>query len=163
MSKNHYKSSQLMLLLLTLCVLCVVFYLQYYERLQPCSLCVMQRCCAGIFVILTILNLCLDSRRWALRLTLLQILTMGLGSLFALRQLWLQALPPGEIAACLPDFSMMIRYFPWQVVLKTMFWGSSTCGEVTWIFWGLSMAAWSLFYFLLNGCFCLWLWICILI
>ncbi len=81
------------------------------------------------------------------RLVMFQLLA-GLGGLyFAGRQIWLQMQGTEELGACLPGFDVLIHYFPWPDIIKAFFIGAADCGEVTWQWLGLSMAAWSFLYF----------------
>ncbi len=72
------------------------------------------------------------------------VATAAVGSLFSMRQLWLQSLPPEEVPACGPGLDYMIEVFPWTEVAKAMAWGSGSCAEVAWRFLGLSIPGWVL-------------------
>ncbi len=70
------------------------------------------------------------------------------GMFFALRQVWIQGLPPDQITVCFPGLRMMIHYLPWRDVLHILLFGAGDCAEVSWSWLGLSMAAWSAVYFI---------------
>jgi disulfide bond formation protein DsbB len=152
-----YQRIQIFCALVTACVLFSSFYFQYVEGLIPCPLCIMQRLC--VFLLLAVTGIGFRTIKPAQVITLLQIFIAAAGLFFALRQLWLQSLPEGQAPACMPGLDILIQYFPWQTVLKTLFWGSGDCAEVSWNLWGLSMSGWSALYFLLmalTGCFLFW-------
>ena len=108
----------------------------------------MQRLCTFLFAIACLLGLCLHTTRRGKSVVVLQILLAVAGLFFAMRQLWLQSLPPDQVPACLPGLDVLIQYFPWHDVLFALFWGTGDCAEVTWTLLGFSMPAWAAFYFL---------------
>lgn len=144
-----YRRVQYFLVLLTVFVLFFSLYAQYVVGLEPCPLCLMQRLC--VFILMAIMGLTLATLKKARIISLCQVFVAGAGLFFALRQLWLQSLPPGAAPACMPGLDILIRYFPWQDVAHALLWGTGDCAEATWSFFGLSMAAWSALYFLLMS------------
>lgn len=146
MTKITYRTVRFFLGLVTLAVLFFSLYSQYALHLQPCPLCLMQRLC--VFLLLGVMGLNLGTLKRAHLLSLLHVLISCAGLFFALRQLWLQSLPAGSAPACMPGLDILIRYFPWQDVARSLLWGSGDCAEHVWSFWGISMAGWSALYFL---------------
>ena len=149
MTKLMYRKVQYFLVLITVFVLFFSLYAQYGLGLQPCPLCLMQRTC--VFVLLGIMGLSLGTLKRARIISLLQAFVACAGLFFALRQLWLQSLPPGSAPACMPGLNILIHYFPWQDVAKALLWGTGDCAEMTWNFLGISMAGWAALYFLLMA------------
>lgn len=145
MTKIQYRAVQYGLVWLTLFVLLFSFYSQYILGLQPCPLCLMQRAC--VFILLVLMSLSLRTLKRARALTLIECFIACAGLFFALRQLWLQSLPEGSAPACMPGLDILIRYFPMKDVLHALLWGSGDCAESVWSFLGLSMAGWSACYF----------------
>lgn len=146
MTKLTYFKIHSLLTVITFVVLFFSLYLQYRLGLQPCPLCLMQRLC--VFLLLGLLGLSFASLRKAHLLSLAQAVISCAGLFFSFRQLWLQSLPPGSAPACMPGLDILIHYFPWQTVLKTLLWGAGDCAEVTWAFLGISIAGWTTLYFL---------------
>ena len=77
-------------------------------------------------------------------------------SLFALagiwisgRQVWLQGLPEDEVPLCGPPLEYIIDVFPFADVINALFMGDGNCAEIPWEFFGLSMAGWSLVWFVI--------------
>lgn len=154
MTKLTYRRIQSFLVLVTLFVLLASFYFQYAAGLQPCPLCLMQRLC--VFLLLIVMGLSLGTMRKAHIISLIHVFIACAGLFFSLRHLWLQSLPPGQAPACMPGLDILIQYFPWQDVAKALFWGAGDCAEATWSMWGISMPGWSALYFLfmaLSGLF----------
>lgn len=157
MRKITYRRIQNFNALTTLFVLFASFYFQYVVGLVPCPLCVMQRVC--LFLLLGIMGLSFYTQRKAHYICLAQVFFASAGLFFALRQLWLQSLPAGNVPACMPGLDILIRYFPLKTVMHSLFWGTGDCAEVNWSFWGISMPGWSALYFLFMvfmGCFLFW-------
>jgi disulfide bond formation protein DsbB len=64
------------------------------------------------------------------------------------RQVWLQGLPEDEVPLCGPPLEYIIDVFPFADVLNALFMGDGNCAEIPWQFLGLSMAGWSLIFFI---------------
>ena len=65
------------------------------------------------------------------------------------RQVWLQGLPEDEVPLCGPPLEYIIDVFPFADVINALFMGDGNCAEIPWEFLGLSMAGWSLVWFLI--------------
>lgn len=155
----RFKLSFIALTWFSLAVLAASFYLEYGLSLQPCPLCLMQR---YLIVLLCLCSFLLS--RWSKTRIVKAVLGLQLflslaGMYFSGRQLWLAALPADQTPACMPSLNVLIHYFPWQDVLKALFFGSGDCGKVEWHFLGISLPLWSLFYFSLVFLVSLWLMI----
>lgn len=148
MTKIIYRRLQILLCFLSLIVLSSSFYFQYIKELEPCPLCLMQRLAVFFLFTLCFVGIGINSQRRGKSLAVLQFIFAAAGLFFASRQLWLQSLPLGQVPACMPGLDILIHYFPWKDVLKTLLWGDGDCAKVTWEWLGLSMPAWSALYFL---------------
>ena len=143
-----YKRWQILLTFLALLVLASSFYFQYVKQLEPCPLCLMQRLCVFLLFMVCFIGVTLRSLKAAKRVVFLQFVFAGLGLFFAFRQLWLQSLPLGQTPACMPGLEVLIHYFPWQEVLRSLFWGTGECAKESWRWLGLTMPAWTAVIFL---------------
>lgn len=126
------------------------YYLEFGQGLEPCPLCIIQR-----VVFLGLALVCLAAtlhgpRRVAVRIYsgLLMVLALG-GSAVAGRQVWLQHLPADQVPACGPGLEYMLEVYPLAEALQMALKGSGDCAEVDWTFLGLSIAEWSLGWFIL--------------
>lgn len=150
--KPVFRQAQAGIFLTTSLVLLTAFYLQYIEALEPCPLCLMQRGMMFGLLFFAFLGCFLKARRGLCVLAGFELVMASGGVFFALRQLWLQSLPVADTGMCLPGVELLIHRLPWHEVLQAFLWGGTTgCGEVSWTFGGLSMAAWSAFYFGVMG------------
>ncbi|KTC85120.1 disulfide bond formation protein B [Legionella brunensis] len=147
MKQLTYKYGQIVLVLFSLFVLASSYYFQYVKGLQPCPLCLMQRLCVFLLLLIGFIGFWSDYLKTSKLLAILQIVAALGGLFFAGRQLWLQSLPSGQAPACMPELDVLLRYFPWRDVLHALFWGAGDCAEVSWKWLGLSMPAWAALYF----------------
>jgi disulfide bond formation protein DsbB len=123
-------------------------WLQYGEGLEPCPLCMFQRV-AVIAVGLTFLVAAIrnPARPGAGVFAFLTLLFAGAGAGFAGRQVWLQALPKDQVPACGAGLNYMMDTLPFLDVFTRVLQGSGECAEKAWVFLGLSIAGWSLVFF----------------
>lgn len=133
-------------------------YLQYFEYQDPCPLCLLQRV---VYMVLMALFLIAalhgPGRVGAMVYGGLLFLVAGGGAAIATRHVWLQHLPRRQIPECGPGLEYMIRKFPLPQALEKILSGGGECAEVGWTFLGLSIAGWSLVWFVLLGLFALYL------
>jgi disulfide bond formation protein DsbB len=64
------------------------------------------------------------------------------GIAVAARHIWIQAQPPGTVAACGADLDYLMEIMPLTEVVSKVLTGSGECGQVDWTFLGLSMPWW---------------------
>lgn len=147
MDKRMIHQVQRVLFISTACVLMFSLYLQYMLAFQPCPLCIMQRIALCVLTLLFLVGSSWRIKKRRLGLLCAQLGCAALGLFFALRQMWLQSLPVEDTGICLPGLDLLIRYLPPREMLRVLFWGERSCGEVTWYGFGLSMATWSAFCF----------------
>jgi protein dithiol:quinone oxidoreductase len=138
-------------------LLAYAYYAQFVLHLEPCPLCIFQR--VGIFSIGVIFMLAAahDPVSWGRRtyaglLVLASFATAGV----AIRQLYIQSLPPGTIPACGASLDFMLKVFPLTDVLVKVLTGSGECAKVEWRFLGLAMPAWVLVAAIVLGAYGLW-------
>ena len=143
----HEKIMQF-IVLVTMLVLGTSFYLQYAHGLEPCPLCLMQRICTLLILIVSLTSLCIHTPARLKPFAITQIIFSVAGLYFAIRHLWIMSLADHDIPACLPGLNVLIHYFPWKDLFHALLWGSSDCTEMTWRFLGLSLPAWAGLYFL---------------
>lgn len=135
-------------------LLAFALYLQYVEHQEPCPLCILQRIAffamMAVFVIAALHG---PRRRAAFVYSTIAFLFAAAGAAVASRQVWLQHLPANQVPACGPGLEYMLEQFPLREVLGKVLAGSGECAEVGWTFLGLSIAGWSLVWFVLLGVF----------
>jgi disulfide bond formation protein DsbB len=84
----------------------------------------------------------------------LVLIGAGFGVAMAARQLWLQSLPAAQIPACGAGFDLLLAQLkahaiPFSQFMTVMLRGSGDCAQVNWRFLGLSMAGWTLIWYVL--------------
>jgi len=131
------------------------YYLQYVQGLDPCPLCQVQRAfyyLAGF----AFLAGAIHGRSITAYGSLAALFALG-GAGVAGRHVWLQYLPPEKVPACGPDLAFMLKNLPLSSALQKLFTGTGECAVVDWKFLGLSIAEWSLAWFLALFAYALWL------
>jgi disulfide bond formation protein DsbB len=138
-------------------VICAVLlgfalYLQYVEQQEPCPLCMLQRVAfLDMMIVFAIAAIHGPARRGAIVYSGLLFVMAAMGAGIAARQVWLQHLPPDKVPACGPGLEYMLEQFPLGEALRTIFTGSGECAEAGWRFLGLTIAGWSLVWFVVLG------------
>jgi protein dithiol:quinone oxidoreductase len=134
------------------------YFLQYAQGLEPCPLCMVQR-----FFFYLVAGVCLVAAIHAPARTgsilygsLAALIALG-GAAAAGRQVWLQHLPADKVPQCGPDLMYMLNNLPLSRTLEKLFYGSGECAKVDWTFLGLSIAEWSLLWFIALVLYALWL------
>lgn len=131
------------------------YYLQYFQGQDPCPLCLVQRgffyAYGGVFLVAALHG------RGALAYSLAGFLAALGGLGVAARHVWLQHLPPEQVPACGPDLFYMLENFPLQRTLQKLLTATGQCAEVKWRFLGLSIAEWSLAWFVALAGYALWI------
>jgi disulfide bond formation protein DsbB len=130
--------------LLSLGLILAALFFQYYQHLNPCPLCILQRVAFIGVALLFLIFLILPVKKWLIRLhAVLMFLMAGSGLAVAIRQIYLQHLPKDQVPGCGPGLNYLIQNLPLNDALLKVFQGSGECAAVDWRFLGLSMAAWS--------------------
>lgn len=134
------------------------YYLQYVTGLEPCPLCIMQRVAfLAVFIITAIAAIHGPAAAGVRIYAGLGLLAAAIGGAIAGRQIWLQHLPPDQVPDCGPGLEYMLEVFPLFDALRMILTGSGECAEIDWTFLGLSIADWSLGWFVVLGLGCLYL------
>jgi len=120
-------------------------YSEHVLGLEPCPLCIFQRVAViavgVLFLAAAAHNPAGKGSIFYGALILIAALT-GIG--IAARHLWIQAQPPGTVAACGAGLDYMMEILPLREVIATVLTGSGECGTVNWQFLGLAMPGWVL-------------------
>ena len=126
------------------------YYLQLVKGIEPCPLCIFQRVAYFTVVVLGIIGAIHGPQGIWRRIYSGLICFAGLaGAGVAIRQVWLQHLPPDQVPECGPGLNFMLNTFPLSETIKMVFQGSGECAQVQWTFLSLSIPEWSLICFTL--------------
>ena len=130
--------------LVCISLLATAFYMEYVLYLEPCPLCMAQRIAFagfGLVGLIMALTPATPNRTRAFAAAGAVFALAGLA--LAIRQLWLQSLPPDQIPDCAPGLYYMMQQFPLLDVLSAMLMGTGDCADVQWTFLGLSIPGWT--------------------
>jgi protein dithiol:quinone oxidoreductase len=134
------------------------YYLQYVQGLDPCPLCQVQRAFYYAVGLSFAAGAVHDARGRIVMLYPLLAAVFAIGGIgTAGRQVWLQHLPADKVPQCGPDLAFMLKNLPLSRTLEKLFTGTGECAVVDWTFLGLSIAEWSLFWFVTLAAAALWL------
>ena len=130
--------------------LAFAYYLQYASGLEPCSLCIFQRVAmagVGLFCLLGFIHgpKAAGHRIYAALAMISALIGLGI----AARHVWLMHLPADQVPACGPGLGYLVDIMPLTEVFATVLRGDASCAEVKGAFLGVSLPAWTAFYFLL--------------
>lgn len=118
--------------------------------LEPCTLCITQQFFYSLIGLSSFVSFLHNpsfkvSRVYSFFLSLFALAGIWISG----RQVWLQGLPEDEVPLCGPPLEYIIDVFPFADVINALFMGDGNCAEIPWEFFGLSMAGWSLVWFVI--------------
>jgi len=123
-------------------------YLQYVVGLDPCPLCSVQRMVVIALGVICVVAAFQNPRRGgATFYALIATIVGGFGILVAMRHVWIQALPKGEVPSCGMSLNYMLDTLPFSDVLDKLFHGGGECAEEGWKFLQLAIPSWTLVFF----------------
>ena len=144
------------------CLICIVsfaivLYLQFGQGIHPCALCVFQRAgVVGVFCF-SLIGLVFAFKSFLRYINyLLLFVSGGFGVAAAIRQVWIQHLPPDQVQACGAGLAFLMKEFSITKTVATVFEGSGSCAKVHLYVGGLNIAEWSLVMFLIVLLWSLW-------
>jgi protein dithiol:quinone oxidoreductase len=131
-------------------------YAQHALGLEPCPLCIFQRVAViSVGVLFLIAALHNPGRAGARVYAVLLVVAVLAGALISSRHIWIQAQPPGTVAACGASLDYLMEIMPVTDVITKVLTGSGECGRVDWTLLGLSMPYWVLFSLIALGAWAL--------
>lgn len=129
----------------------IALYLQYFAGLEPCPLCMLQRVAFIVLGVVLFIGAVHGPARLGQRvyggLALLLALT---GAGLATRHIWLQYNPP-KFSSCAGDIYSQLERLPLGRVISNALYATGDCAKVDWTLVGLSIAEWSLLWFVILG------------
>jgi disulfide bond formation protein DsbB len=126
----------------------VSYYLEYVVGLRPCGLCLLQRISLAFFTgVCLVASVHGPSRIGSFLYWLLGLSCSLAGTVAAWRQVLLQSDPVAQLVACSADRVETSAGTSWLSLVGQMFAGVEDCVEVSWTLFDLSIAEWSLLFF----------------
>ena len=135
-------------------LLAYAYYLQHFTGLEPCPLCIFQRIAVfalgAVFLLAALHNpRSVGARIYAVLIVLVTLAGAGV----AVRHIYIQSLPAGQVPECGATLDFMLEVFPvWDVITRVLT-ASGECGKIDWSFAGLSMPWWVLIWIVMLGAF----------
>lgn len=120
-------------------------FLQHVKGLEPCPLCISQRLVVIAIGLTALIGALHNPRRGGYKVYGLITAFFGIsGAALAIRQLWLQQLPPEQVPSCMPSLQYLMDVLPFTEVVRIMLSGTGDCAQVQWVFLGLPIPGWTL-------------------
>lgn len=147
--KASFRTQYLLGFLACAGLLAYAFYLQLYQHLEPCPLCIFQRVAFFALGLVFLAGAAHSPKSAGGRRSygVLALLASLGGIAVAGNHVRLQHLPPDQVPACGPGLDYMLDAMPIAGVIRKVMTGSGECAAVDWSFLGLAMPAWSLICF----------------
>jgi protein dithiol:quinone oxidoreductase len=124
-------------------------FLQAYESITPCPLCILQRLTLMVLGILFFFGAIVKFRKMGQHIIgAASALVAFAGVLFAGRQVWMQYVPSSDAGNCGVSLNYMLQTFPFKEVVDKIFNSGVDCARIDWTILHLSLAVWSLVCFL---------------
>jgi disulfide bond formation protein DsbB len=124
-------------------------YLQYYVNLDPCPLCMLQRVAFIMLGLIFLIGAIHGPRKTGARIYAgIAGIAALTGAGLAVRHVWLQYNPP-KIASCSGDIYSQLERLPLGRVIVNALYATGDCAKVDWTMLGLSVAEWSLVWFVI--------------
>lgn len=144
----HPRSVLALLAAAAICGVASSLYAQYVLLFTPCPLCIFQRVgVMGVGVFALVFAVFFPKQLgWQIFANLCISIVAVFGATIAIRQLWIQSLPPANVPVCGPGLNFMLEHMPITQVLSRVFYGSGECAAVSRLF-GLPLPWWSLLFF----------------
>lgn len=124
-------------------------YLEIYQGINPCPLCILQRIVLITLGVIFFFGMVLRINKigYCMFGVLGLIVSLG-GILLSGRQVWLQNVPQEGLGECGVSLQYMFKIFPVTEALQHVWRGGTECSQHDWEFLHLSLAEWSLIWFI---------------
>ena len=125
----------------------IALYLQYVDHQDPCPLCMIQRIFFIALGAVFLIAAAFDPKDGIKKIfgAIAALLAIG-GASFAARHVWLQHNPP-EFESCTADLFTQFERIPFGAVIQRAIAATGDCAKVDWTLLHLSIAEWSLIWF----------------
>jgi disulfide bond formation protein DsbB len=125
-----------------LCTLSVAyaFYAEFYQKIEPCPLCIVQRVIIGLIAVLAFIYAIHNPQNIITKIYgLVLIFLSAFGIKVAAHHLWLMSLPPEQQPlSCGMPLAMLYQRVPLNSFLHTVLQGDAECGKIIWKIFGIT-------------------------
>lgn len=147
--KPNIQQTFWIIFILTVVAMGYALYLQHFEYLNPCPLCIFQRVAVISVGAMAFIGGVHNPKGFGRRIYAgLALIAALIGAAIAGRHVWLQNLPPDKVPACGPGLDYWLDTFPLQEVIQKVFHGSGECATIDWSFLGITLPGMTLLLFI---------------
>lgn len=134
-------------------LLAFAIHTQMRMGLEPCSLCIYQRLAFAALGVLFLLAGLHAPRNRPGRLTygVMAAVAAAVGAGIAGRHVWVQGQPQDVMTSCGPPLSFLNESMGPLEAFRTVLTATGNCGDIDWVFAGLTMPMWCLVWFVALG------------
>lgn len=149
MTIPQFRIIQILVFLSAVGLMVTALFFEHVLELPPCPLCITQRIVVVIIGLLGLAAALHNPGRKGKQSYSGALVVMGIcGAALAIRQLYLQGLPPESAPACLPSLDYLVEVMPVIDLITVMLGGTGDCAEVQWTLFGISIPGWTLVCFI---------------
>jgi disulfide bond formation protein DsbB len=135
----------------------IALYLQHFQNLEPCPLCMLQRVAFIVLGMVFLVGALHGPGKTGTRVySFVSLIPAFTGLGLAGRHVWLQYNPP-EYVSCAGDFYSQLERMPLGRLIGNALRATGDCSKVDWTLIKLSIAEWSLIWFVILTILALYL------
>src|SRR3990167_2464912 len=122
--------------IIVIALLACSFYVQYYQGIIPCPLCLLQRFTIGVLGFIFLFGIFSSYIKYSNMIAgTLGLLVSTLGVFLSGRQVWLQHFTIANTSTnCDASLQYMLQVLPFQEVAKRLLQGNAECAQISWQF-----------------------------
>ena len=149
MSIPQFRTIQILVFLSAVGLMVTALFFEHVMELVPCPLCITQRIVVVIIGLIGLTSALHNPGRKGKQGYSTALIVIGIcGAALAIRQLYIQNLPPESAPACLPGLDYLVEVMPIMDLITVMLSGTGDCVEVQWTLFGISIPGWTLICFI---------------
>jgi len=131
--------------IITFAILGSAYLLEYGLKLEPCSLCLLQRYTLWVVALFFLTGAIHNCKGIGRIFYYFGIFIFGvIGILLSARHVWIQHSPPDIVATCTAGLQQMLNFKPALEILKEVILAPGECARIDFSFLSLSLPIWSL-------------------
>ena len=149
MTLPQFRTVQILIFFSAIGLMAMALFFEHVMGLVPCPLCISQRI---VVVTIGLIGLAAaihnPGKTGKQGYSAAMVVIALCGAALAIRQLYLEGMPPELAPACLPGLDYLVEVMPIMDLIAVMVSGTGDCTEVQWTLFGISIPGWTLVCFI---------------